>query len=290
MRPELSSSADRQLAQELRERGFCVVPRVVEPEFIAALDRVSAGHAQAQTPEEAERQRYTGSLIGLELEPIFARLIAHPGILGALGRLGWPHARYMNGYIICKPGGGPGLYWHQDWWGWDHPLSYESLPPMVFAMCYLVDTTRTNGCLRAIPGSHRRRHRLHGLLPEAHTDGSDRGGHDGPGHASADGEVDIAVRAGDLVLGDARVLHATHANRSDRHRTVITMWYIPEYDGLPDSMRREIARQARRNPHSGQPHPSWPEAAEALVAPLRPEHPEPLTPYPWVQQPGPLLA
>jgi hypothetical protein len=288
MRPSLATISDHQ--RDLRERGFCVIPGVVEPALVAELDRVSAERARRQSPEEAERQRYTGSLIGLELEPAFARLIAHPGILAALARLGWPRPRYMNGYIICKPAGGPGLYWHQDWWGWDHPLSYEALPPMVFAMCYLTDTRRENGCLRAIPGSHRRRHRLHDELPEAHTDRSDRGDGHGAEHAATPDEVDIAVRAGDLVLGDARVLHATHANCSDRHRTVITMWYIPDFAGMPDAMRGEIARQALRNPHSGQPHPSWPAEAEALVAPLRPEHPEPHLPYRWVQQPGPGLG
>jgi hypothetical protein len=276
-------------ARDLRERGSCVFPRLIEPELIAELAHVAVERAGRQTREEAERQRYTGSLIGLELEPAFARLIAHPGILAALARLGWPRPRYMNGYIISKPAGGPGLYWHQDWWGWDHPLSYEPAPPMLFAMCYLTDTRRENGCLRAIPGSHRRRHRLHDLLPDAHTDHSDRGDGAGPEHAIVAEEADIAVRAGDLVLGDARMLHATHANRSAARRTVITMWYIPDFAGLPEAMRMEIARQARRNPHSGQPHPPWPAEAEALVAPLRPEHPEPDRPYPWVQQPGPGL-
>jgi ectoine hydroxylase-related dioxygenase (phytanoyl-CoA dioxygenase family) len=38
--------------------------------------------------------------------------------------------------------------------------------------------------------------------------------------------VDVEVKAGDLVLGDARLLHAAHANNSDRRRTLITMWWV----------------------------------------------------------------
>lgn len=285
--PTLAATA---AARAMRDRGFCVCPGLIEPSLISELASLALAHALRQSPEEAERRRYTGSLVGLELEPAFARLIAHPGIIAALAGLGWPSPRYMNGYIISKPPGGPGLYWHQDWWGWDDPLSYRPEPPMVFAMCYLDTTTRANGCLRAIPGSHRRRHPLHDLVPGAHTVGSDHGDDDGPGHAAAAGETDVAVHAGDVVFGDARVLHATHANRTDRARTVITMWYIPTYDSLPERMRIEIARQSRRNPHSGDPHPEWPAEAEAMVSALRPRHPGPHVAYPWVQQPGPALT
>ena len=45
--------------------------------------------------------------------------------------------------------------------------------------------------------------------------------------------MDVAVRAGDLVIGDARMLHATHPNASDGRRTVITLWFQPDFDGLP---------------------------------------------------------
>lgn len=272
-------------APTLARDGLCVLPGVVEPALVRTLEERSLAWAARQTPEEAARQRYTGSLIGLELEPLFARLIGHRGVRAALASLGWRAPRYMNGYIISKPPGSPALYWHQDWWGWDHPLSYQDAPPMVFAMCYLTDTSPANGCLRALPGTHRRRHALHDALPDAHTPASDTALGEGIAQARVPGEIEVPVRAGDLVIGDARVLHATHANRSDAPRTVITMWYIPQYEVLPDALRREIARQARTNPHSGQPHPPWPADAEALVADLRPEHPGPLAPYSWVQRP-----
>ena len=37
-------------------------------------------------------------------------------------------------------------------------------------MYYLTDTTPHNGCLRVIPGSHRKRHRLHDQASPMYTD------------------------------------------------------------------------------------------------------------------------
>ena len=40
-------------------------------------------------------------------------------------RLGLQGTRFSSGYVISKPAGGPALFWHQDWWGWRHPISRE---------------------------------------------------------------------------------------------------------------------------------------------------------------------
>ena len=48
----------------------------------------------------------------------------------------------------------------------------------------------------------------------------------GPGERPApDLRTLSQVRAGDLIIGDARMLHAAHANTSDARRTVITLWF-----------------------------------------------------------------
>ena len=48
------------------------------------------------------------------------------------------------------------------------------------------------------------------------------------------------MKAGDLVLGDARMLHAAHPNSSGKRRTLITMWYLPEYAKMPANMKERI--------------------------------------------------
>ena len=38
--------------------------------------------------------------------------------------------------------------------------------------------------------------------------------------------IDVPVKAGDLVIGDARLYHAAYENKSDERRTCITMWWL----------------------------------------------------------------
>ena len=66
------------------------------------------------------------------------------------------------------------LFWHRDWWGWNHPVSYgDPVPQQVFLMYYTVDTTPGNGCLRLIPGSHLERHPMHDAVPDAYGGGAE---------------------------------------------------------------------------------------------------------------------
>ena len=49
-----------------------------------------------------------------------------------------------------------------------------------------------------------------------------------PEHSdSVDGAVDVPVQAGDLILGDARVLHGARKNQTEQRRSLVTLWYMP---------------------------------------------------------------
>ena len=72
----------------------------------------------------------------------------------------------------------------------------------------------------------------------------------------------MAVTAGDLVVGDSRVLHAAHANTTGRRRTVLTTWYLPRYDELSERLRASY--QMAIEP----PPASLPADELALVQPL----------------------
>ena len=94
-----------------------------------------------------------------------------------------------------------------------------------------------------IEGSHLNRHRLHDILPDAHGAALQRvddANH--PAYQQFPGEVDIPVKAGDLVIGDSRLLHASHGNQSEKRRTVITLWYHPFFGLLPARMQAHIGR------------------------------------------------
>ena len=47
----------------------------------------------------------------------------------------------------------------------------------------------------------------------------------------------MPVKAGDLVVGDARLLHSANVNRTDERRTVLTLWYLPRYDETSERVR-----------------------------------------------------
>ena len=72
----------------------------------------------------------------------------------------------------------------------------------------------------------------------------------------------MAVTAGDLVIGDSRVLHAAHANTTGERRTVLTTWYLPRYDELSERLRASYQMQIEPPPAS------LPADELALIQPL----------------------
>ena len=128
--------------------------------------------------------------------------------------------------ILSKPGYGPSLYWHQDFMKWNSPEAATPWPTRIFLSYYLTDTYRENGCLRVIPGTHRKRHQLHDILPDAHSpqiQAIDDLSH--PAFADYSDAVDVPAKAGALIILDARLLHATWPNQTDQRRTLLLAWH-----------------------------------------------------------------
>ncbi len=248
--------------RQLIQQGYCLFDKVLDQPMLQRMTQACDCLLAANPPRP--RQRYPGSMLSIFMDPALIELIQWPMALEALSALGYPRPRFLSGYVISKPPRGPALYWHQDWWGWHDPVSYTELPQQLFLMYYLVQTTRENGCLRIIPGSHRHRHTLHDAGVEAHSDKARYSNGDGPIHQAYEDEQDVPVMAGDLVVGDARLLHAAHANKSDQRRTCITLWYLPTFDQLPESLQVAIAEQYLENKPAEGDAQAW-TAIDALV-------------------------
>lgn len=236
---------------QLIDKGYCVVPRLLDTELLQRVRRVSQRLLDENSAEEKRKRGHQGNVVSLAYQdPVFSELIALPAALGALAALGFARPRYFGGAIIAKEAGSPPLYWHQDWTYWGEPESADPIPHQVFLMWYLTDTSRPNGCLRVVPGSHRMRLDAHDRIG-THDDGiRDQNPETSAGYQPLPGEVDVAVKAGDLVIGDARVLHAAHANTTDQRRTVITLWYVPRYDELSETVQAGYQSQVRSMPDS----------------------------------------
>jgi hypothetical protein len=267
---------------QLLSQGYVIVRHVLDQAMLDELRRVTDRLLAAQSAEDAHKYRYQGSNIAVAYQnPVFARLFAWPQALGALRELGFTSPKWWSTFLLSKPPHAPPLYWHQDWWAWDDPCSADPTPAQVFLMYYLTDTRPENGCLRVIPGSHYRRNPLHDLLPDAHSRETYDANPESAIFSTRPDEVDAPVQAGDLLIGDARLLHTAHANQTDQHRSLLTLWYFPDWDKLSEPIR---AYAARKKPL--QPPDWWEGEAGRLMEPLVPWYNGDAQPAVWNRTPG----
>ena len=253
----------RRARTELAHDGFTVLHDVIGLDALEHLRRRVESLLEVEPPETLRAHKALGSLISVARDPELVHTIVSPAILATLDDFG--PVRFSGGYVLSKPPDAPPTFWHQDWYFWDDEASYRETPAQIGVLIYLVDTRPENGCLRILPGSHLRLHPMHEVLARSDVVSLRRG--DDP-HAKElavqFGEVSVTTTAGDVVLFDARVLHAAHANNSGMRRTGITLWYFPQYDRLSQSI------QALASAHGA--FDEWPQWAQLALEPLRPNY------------------
>ena len=269
--------------KQLLRDGYCVLEQILSPEMLERVRVASNDLIAAQPAEHFDRYKSTGSMISVYNDPFFAELVAYQPALDALDSLGFPDSRWTSGFVISKPGHSPPLFWHQDWWAWNDPVSYTDLPLQLFLMYYLVDTSIENGCLRVIAGSHRKRHRIHDSVHTTHNKELSRATDPShPAYQPMPEDRAVPVRAGDLVIGDARLLHGSFPNRTRERRTVITLWYHPNFEISPPPIQSSLSRDQTQVS-------SWPPQAQKLVQNLVPTYDGDAEPLEWKRVPGPEL-
>ena len=245
MHPETARHRD----QMLRD-GFCVVPDLLSDEFVLELRKETA--RLNATQEHHPDTKYQGTHLGIKYadNPIMRKLSDWQPTRDALEELGFGDFIPRDSLIVLtKPARGPALYWHQDWMRWNDPLSCTPWPQTIFISYYLHGTTVENGCLKVIPGTHRKRIPLHDQVVGAHEQGARFIEEDDPIMFSEHpDQVDVEVGPRDLVLADARVLHAAHPNRTNAPRDLLLLWHSrPET--VPASWEDEVpAVIAKRDP------------------------------------------
>jgi hypothetical protein len=215
------------------EHGYGLLPAFVGQDELARL-REDVDKTASSTPDPI-MARPGNHLFPLRWnDPAVARLLNSWRRRARLqGLLRAPDLRWLSAYVSSKGPRTPALWWHQDWWCWDHPVSFRRAPAQVAVLCYLSDTDEQNGALRVLPGSHCATTSLHAALPEAHGLDANTAPTDHPAMRDAPGQVTIAAAAGDAVVIDYRLLHGTHANASLDRRDCILLSFIPAWRVLP---------------------------------------------------------
>ncbi len=242
MTPEQALAKRRQLTVD----GFCVIENILPDDLLRELRKET--DRLLDSVEHPPHWKYQGSDLHINGRDnaIIDRLDRLPAARAALDDMGLTDFRSRGGFIILsKPPGGPALYWHQDWTHWNDPISAAPWPQYLFLSYYLVDTSVRNGCFQVIPGTHLKRIPLHDSLVTAHDDASYFAPEsDSALFAEHPDALDVPVKAGSLVIGEGRLLHAARANQSNNRRTLLLGWYdrpatVPAYwtGEVPEAVR-----------------------------------------------------
>jgi non-haem Fe2+, alpha-ketoglutarate-dependent halogenase len=136
----------------------------------------------------------------------------HPRVLDAVEDILGPDILLWTVSIFPKYPRDPGyISWHQDgtYWGLDSVR-------VTTAWIALTDSTVDNGCMRVVPGSHRRP-----ILPHRDTYAADNRlsrGQEIEVEVDERDAVDVVLRAGQMSLHHVNIIHGSNPNPSDGSR------------------------------------------------------------------------
>jgi ectoine hydroxylase-related dioxygenase (phytanoyl-CoA dioxygenase family) len=232
------------------EQGYAVIEDFLPRDALATLR--GAVDRAVQRPPMAGCERPHNRLVPLRWnDPSVDIVLGHRERRRRIATsVGGDDLRWISGYISIKHARSPALWWHQDWWCWDHPVSLRPAPTQVALLCYLSDTHERSGALRVLPGSHRRSVALHSALPAAHAQGAALA-EDHAVLSDQPGQLTLSARGGDAVALDYRLLHGTHANRSDKRRDCVLLSFTPSWHELPADLRAHLIQHVAQ-PVSGE--------------------------------------
>jgi hypothetical protein len=242
-------------SQTFTDLGYSVMPSFLEAHEVPLLG--SLVEAALTAPSSNGMSRPGNDIIPLRWDDSIVRqLLASDRRITALRTvLQAPDLRWLSAYVSSKPSRSPALVWHQDWWCWDHPVSFRREPVQAAVLCYLGDTNRENGALRVLPRSHHASMPLHRYLPEPHSEAAKTLPPEHPAVSDTDGQVTLALDAGDAVVMDYRLLHGTHSNATTQRRDAVLFSFVPGWRMLPRAVQAHLAD-----------HPALPGATELASA------------------------
>ena len=151
---------------------------------------------------------------------LFKFLLA-PQVLDLMERIVGPDIVLFSSHFIGKdPRQGRATPWHEDSSYWQGRIDrYDKIATLWLA---LDDSTRENGCMQVIPGSHLRG----GFSRYRPVDKEGNTFHAEIEDLDLSQAVAFELKRGECSLHDGRIVHGADANTSDRRRLGYTMRYL----------------------------------------------------------------
>ena len=208
------------------ENGFLAGVKLLDEQQIEILrnelnelaDPAHPGHSlfyEYHSNESADPSTILFHALGAwRITPGFHDVLWNPRFLVAASQLlGGKSVRFWHDQLFYKPAKKGGVVaWHQDYSYWTRTKPIEHLT----CWCALDDSTKENGCLQYIAGSHR-----WGLLPKPVIAGELQGIKD---YLNEDQKLQFAqpryaeVKAGEAIFHHPLTLHGSGENKSDKPR------------------------------------------------------------------------
>ena len=203
-------------ASRYQEQGYAVFRGVLDPALIAEAN-AHVNWLLARYPDH--RPEHLHHYL-CQKDPFWIRLVSDPRLLDIASQFIGPNIALFGTHYICKPPHtGQPVLWHQDG-------SYWPLEPMEVVTLWLALTasTRENGCMHVIPGTHTLE--LQALQDRKDVDNVLESGMDA-GLVDECLAVDLVLAPGDVSVHNPNIVHGSNANTSAQWRRALTIRYIP---------------------------------------------------------------
>jgi hypothetical protein len=121
--------SDSCITRDFRLDGFVLLKAFVETGELEELRSLVT--STLTSPNEGACTRPYNTLLPLRWNDAIVGFLLNSGrrIQALTDALQANDLKWISGYVSVKEPHSPPLWWHQDWWCWDHPATYQPTAP-----------------------------------------------------------------------------------------------------------------------------------------------------------------
>lgn len=217
----MTTSTNRISDQDLevyRRDGYLCLPQLLPTDTFDAL-RAHFERTWEELPGEIRAEDLD---VPHFTDPELFQWLLNPAVLDVVERIVGPDIALFSAHFFCKPpGDGKGVPWHEDAYFWRETIRPSSQAITVWLA--LDQTSKENGCMRVLPGSHvARERRYHDIDDELSVFDEALDPHE----YDASDSVPVELQPNECSIHAATLVHGSEPNSSSRRRCGFTMRYM----------------------------------------------------------------